>query len=436
MASTTSKTFGLWSGTGLVIADMVGAGVFLSTGYMAQSLGPGTILLAWALGGALALCGAVAYAEVVRLVPRNGGEYRFLSTFWHPALGSLAGWASVLVGTAAPIAVDALASDAFARRLVPGLPPLLVGAGLVVGLTAVHSAGLHSSARSQNFFVAVKVAFLLSFVAVGAAFGSWAWPTWQPPQSSDGFPLAAFASSFFYVAFAFSGWSAAVYVVEEFENPARDLRRSLLLGTGAVTLLYLVLNFAFVANLTPEQGASVFKYESDQVTLAHVVMQRLLGDGAANIMSLMVLWLLVSAMSVMTLIGPRILAAMAGDGYLPTFFTAREGKPPVGALILQGALSLLLVFTHELKDVLSNLGAVLVLFAALTTAGVVRAWFSPLPGMPKARPGPLAAALIYCGSAVFMLTMGIKNNPSLVKWLLVLVAVSFAGHLARRRTHG
>ena len=133
------RTLGLKSGIGLVIANMVGAGVFLSTGFMAQSLTPGQILLAWVIGGVLALCGAKAYAEVARLVPEGGGEYRYLSSLMHPALGYLAGWASLLVGFSAPTALDAIAAGAFARAVVPALEPRLVGAVLIIVLTFVHA---------------------------------------------------------------------------------------------------------------------------------------------------------------------------------------------------------------------------------------------------------------------------------------------------------
>ena len=108
---------GLFSGMGMVIANMIGAGVFLSTGFMAQDLNPKQILLAWAIGAFLALSGARAYAEIAQIVPKSGGEYRYLSTLVHPALGYLAGWASLLLGFSAPIAIDAFAAGAFANTL-------------------------------------------------------------------------------------------------------------------------------------------------------------------------------------------------------------------------------------------------------------------------------------------------------------------------------
>ena len=368
---TTTRTFGLWSGVGLVIANMVGAGVFLSTGFMAQSMRPGTILLAWVVGGVLALAGARAYAEVARFLPSGGGEYRYVGTLLHPALGYVAGWGSLLVGFSAPIALDALAAGAFARVIFPSLEPRLFGAALIILLTLLHALGLHLSARVQNGLVAVKVALLIGFVLVGLFAGSMSWPTWTPP-STDGESFSGFASSLFYIAFAYSGWNAAVYAADDFKEPHQTVPRAMLLGCLVVAGLYLVVNFIFVANLTPEQGTVVFRYDAftsgaaqfDQVTLGQAVMAHLLGPGAAKVMSAVTLVLFVSAISAMTLVGPRVYSVMAKDGVLPSFLAGKEGHPPTAAVLLQGGLSLLVLFTHELRTVLANVGAILVFFAA------------------------------------------------------------------------
>ena len=421
------KHFGLWSGVGLVVANMVGAGVFLSTGFMAQDLGPGHILLAWGVGTVLALCGARAYAEVARRVPHSGGEYRFVSTLLHPALGSLAGWASLLVGFSAPIAVDALAAGAFARAVVPSLHPTAVAVGLLVALTLLHSARFDVSARAQNALVGVKVALLLGFVAVGLARGSLAWPQWTA-GGGDGFPLAPFMGSLFFIAFAFSGWNAAVYAADEFRAPARDVPRAMLLGCGAVGALYLVLNYLFVANLTPEEGKVVFRYASDQVTLGHAVMERWAGAGAAKVMSAVVVLLFVSAMSAMMLVGPRVYAAMAKDGVLPRALAGTPGQPPRLAVALQGALALALVFTDELKSVLGKVGAILVLFSALTVAGL----FRPAKDGAPTPPAALAAAAVYVASSGWMLYFGFKSDPKLLLWVGA-AAVLGLGYWAWRR---
>lgn len=418
---------------------MVGAGVFLSTGFMAQSLGPGHILLAWAIGAVLAMCGALAYAEVARLVPHGGGEYRYLSTLLHPSLGYLAGWASLLVGFSAPIALDAIAAGAFAHAVSDALEPRVVGAALIIGLTVLHAFRLEVSSGAQNVLVGVKVLLLAAFVAVTLAKGTVAWPAWQPPQPGPT-PWSDLVGSLFFIAFAFSGWNAAVYAADEFRQPGRDVPRAMLLGALAVGALYLVVNYLFVANLTPEQGTVVFHYDDftalkgqyEQVTLGQAVMGALVGPTAARAMSGVMVLLFVSAMSAMMLVGPRVYAAMAADGYLPKVLAAKRGKPPVGAIVLQGALALALLVTHDVRTVLSNVGAILVLFAALTVAGLFRAFLTAKTPEVRPRPLSLLAAAVYVLSSGWMLYTGFSRTPSLLGWVAGVFVVALVAFQATR----
>jgi len=422
---------GLPSGIGLVVSNMVGAGVFVSAGFMAQDLGPGTLLLAWLAGALIALAGARAYATVAVWVPRSGGEYRYLSDLLHPALGYLAGWASLLLGFSAPLAVNALAAGAFARTLEPSLEPAAFATALIVGLAALHSLGLRSSKVTQNLLVVLDVALLAGFVAVGLGLGAHAWPEWTPPNASDGFPMDAFARSLFYVAFAFSGWNAAAYAAEEFGNPRRDVPRSMLLGCAGVALLYLAVNWVFVANLTPDQGRVVFEYEETRVTLGHVVVRELLGPAGGRAMSVLVVAAFASAASAMTLVGPRVYAAMARDGFLPRTIAGSEGRPPSASIWMQAAIALLLVFTHTLQQVLMNVGALLTLFAALTSFSVFRVRFSR-PDLP--RPGALSllAAGIHVASSVFLLYFGFRDSLRMVAWVAAVTACALVAYVLSR----
>ncbi len=424
MADAPEKHLGLKSGIGLVIANMVGAGVFVSAGFMAQDLGPANILLAWGVGAVLALCGVVAYAEVARLMPKSGGEYRYLSQLWHPFLGYLAGWSSLLVGFSAPIAVDAYAAGAYANKLSPAIHPNLFGVGLVVLLTIAHAVGLRTSTRVQNVLFGIKVLLLLAFISVGVLFGHWAFPGWQPATPSPGFPIGAFAGSLFFIAFAFSGWNAAVYAAEEFSEPARNVPRAMLIGCLAVAVLYLVLNYVFVANLTPEADLSDwYLKQKDQVTLGHIVMARLVGEGGARVFSGVILLLFMSAMSAMMLVGPRVYAAMAADGVLPAALKAQEGKPPVLSVLLQGAIATALVVApNVVRDMISAIGALLVLFAALTVTGLFRARFDKTGRFEKPSTLSLAAAAVYGLSALWMLYFGFFRNPGHGPHVLLLAA--------------
>lgn len=428
-----SNKLGLRSGIGLVAANMIGAGVFLSTGFMAQDMGPGPILLAWIVGAVLALAGARAYAELARLVPRSGGEYRYLSELLHPSLGYLSGWASLLVGFSAPIAVDALAAGGFAKTVFPALDPQWTGAALVVLLTAFHVIGLRTSVRAQNALIAVKLLLLGGFVWIGLRYGASGWPTWKPPHGDGGFPFLPFVSSLFYIAYAFAGWNAAVYVAEEFDEPDRTVPRSMMIGTALVAALYLLVNWIFVANLTPDQASVVFGYEeTHQATLGHAVVTALRGPGWGTAMSVVTVLVFTSAMSAMILVGPRVFQAMAADGYLPRALAGRPGRPPVASILVQTALSLLFVFSHQLRGLLSNVGAVLTFFSALTVAGLVRAWYRP-GSRPRPSMGSVLSALVFLALAAYMLWYGFRGATHVLPWLLVISAFAFAAWALTKR---
>ncbi len=423
---------GMFTGMGMVVANMIGAGVFLSTGYMAQELTAKQILLAWAIGAFLALSGARAYAAIAQMVPKSGGEYRYLSDLIHPSLGYLAGWGSLLLGFSAPIAIDAIAAGAFLNTLNIGLDPKIFGAVLIILLTTVHAVGLRFSIRAQNLLVVVKIILVVGFMAVGLIGGSNSWPEWRPPVQSEGFPLGAFMQNLFYIAFAFSGWNAAVYAASEFKNPRRDVPRAMMLGCGLVGVLYLLVNWVFVANLTPEQCKVVFTYETARITLGHLIMKDLVGEFGAACMSILAIIAFISAMSAMTFLGPRVYAAMSRDGFLPRALQGKEGKPPIGAVILQGAIALFLAFAYRLGEVLNSVGAILTLFSALTVLSLFWVW---LRRKEFAKPVfiALAAAFCYLALAGVMLYYGFKQSATLNLWVGASVLAALIGYFLTRK---
>jgi APA family basic amino acid/polyamine antiporter len=429
-----SGKLGFRSGVGLVAANMIGAGVFLSAGFMAQEMGPGPILLAWVVGALLALAGARAYAELARLVPRSGGEYRYLSELLHPALGYLSGWASLLIGFAAPVAIDALAAGGFAKAVFPALDPQWTGAALVVVLTALHVVGLTVSVRAQNGLIAVKGLLLAAFVGVGLLYGDTSWPTWRPPGGGAGFPVGPFAANLLWVSYAFAGWNAVVYVAEEFDAPDRTVPRAMLVGTALVAVLYLVVNWIFVANLTPQQASVVFSYdETHQATLAHAVIEALRGPGFARVMSAFTVVVFTSAMSAMILVGPRVYQAMARDGYLPRIFAGAAGRPPIASILFQSALSLLFLFSQTLRGLIGSVSAILMLFSALTVLGLVRAWL--LPGA-RGRPSgaAAAAAAVFVVATVWMLWSAFRGSVHVLPWLAAISAFALGAWAVTRRS--
>lgn len=448
-----AKKLGLWSGVGIVIANMIGAGVLTTPGYMAMDLSPAQILLAWLVGGVAALAGARAYAAVAQAIPRSGGEYRYLSSLWHPMLGYLAGWTSLLVGFSQPVALDAQLVGFYGGTLGLDVDWRLITALVIVAVTALHAFDLKASRRGQDVLVAIKITLVVGFVAVGLLAGTNHWPTWKPGTAwSDvwaalpagaapterAFPVTPFFNNLVFIAFCYSGWNAAIYASEEFRHPRRDVPRAMLIGCAIVMALYLLVNWVFVANL----GPSTF-YEwigqgdvRDRNTVGHFLMRELVGGAGAKIMSVFMIVALLSAASAMTMIGPRVYAAMAKDGYLPAVFAGGDdGRPPRWSVILQGAIALSVAMTTSFIKAISTVGAVLTLLAALTALGVFRLrWDARTPR--EDRPGlpALLAATIFVGLSGWMLyfaftspLLNVVHLPGVGAVSAPLVWITFVG---------
>lgn len=425
---------GLWSGVGLVIANMIGAGVLISTGFAAMDLAPSHILLAWVVGGIAALAGARAYAAVAQAIPRSGGEYRYLSTLWHPMLGYVAGFTSLLVGFSQPVALDSQLVGYYTTTLGLDINWRIPTALVIVLVTLLHAFNLRASRTGQNLLVIVKFALVVGFVVVGLVAGTNAWPTWRPEAAMHGLPVAPFFGTLVFIAFCYSGWNAAVYASEEFVEPRRDVPRAMLIGCSIVMALYLLVNWVFVANLTPAHFGAWISGDHDRITLGHFLMKDLIGAVGAKVMSVFMIVTLVAAASAMTMIGPRVYSAMARDGYLPKLFAAKDdGHPPVWSVLLQGAIALVVAMTTDFIHAIQTVGTILTLMAALTVLGVFKLQFSR--AYPE-KPGPIAliAAAIFVALSGWMLyfafTSPILNSgtfPGIGKVSLPLVWLAFIG---------
>jgi len=424
---TKRPSLGLATGVGLVVANMVGAGVFLSSGFMAQDLSPGMILLSWSVGALIALAGATCYAQLALISGRSGGEYRYLYDYMHPYFGYLAGWASLLIGFAAPVAIDVFVAGAFLKHLFSDINVHTFGTLAIICLTLAHGVRIAWSQSVQNLLACLKFLFIIFFILLGLILGSKSWPDWQPTNNSSGLPFSAFLESQYWIAFAFSGWNAAVYVTEEFRNPRRDTSRAILLGFAIVTTIYLAVNWIFVANLSPTQSAAVFDHEATRITLAHLVVEDLIGRSGAQTVSMVAVLVFLSAASAMTLVGPRVYSAMAKDGLLPAFFSSCESKPPFGAVIIQGALALLLLHTQSVLDIVISSSAVLMFFSMLTVLTLFS--FRRAPEETRPRNFVFYLALFYVASALTILCAGAISIGSILLTFSCILAIGTAGYI-------
>jgi APA family basic amino acid/polyamine antiporter len=416
---------GLRSGVGLVLSSIVGSVVWVSAAYMVGfgRLSPGAVLLAWVLGGLLALAGALAYASAVRAVPGGGGEYRLLSAQWHPFVGFVAGWASLVFGFAAPAALDARMAAAYlhAAGHFAAVDARWVATVLLVVLVAIQLVGLEFSRRANDAVFLFKASVVVLWLGAGLWLGRTHWPQWT--EGDLGFHADAFASNLFYVMLGYSGWNAAIYAADEFSDP-RDVPRAMVAGCLIAMALYLLINLVFVSNVPAQaMGAGTER----TWTLAHVVMDRLAGPGVALAVSGGMVVIFVGSLSALFFAGPRIFARMAADGMLPRVFASPGGRPPGPATLLQGAAALLLVWWMTAYELLESISQILVLFTGLVCAGV--AWMHLRGRARSSLTGLVAGGLFAVASSVML---WLHPPPARVS-LLALVVPALLYPFARRR---
>ncbi|NCF44958.1 MAG: amino acid permease [Proteobacteria bacterium] len=413
----------------LVVANMVGTGVFTSLGFQLLDIQhAGMILLLWLIGGVVALCGALCYAELGAALPRSGGEYNFLSRIYHPAAGFISGWVSVTVGFSAPTAAAAITAATYLRSVFPELPVVPISIALVLGIGAIHLGSRNGSSVFQQTFTAIKVVLILVFMLL-------AW--WQVdtvqnvswiPQFQDLALLGSggFAVALIYVNYAYTGWNAATYLSGEVLDPTRNLPRILMIGTAAVTALYLALHAMFLT-VAPMQAMA------GKVEIGYVVAEYAFGPTGAALIGGMLGVLLVSTVSAMLLAGPRALQVMGQDFRALQVLsrTTANGVPAV-AVMVQVGFTLALIITSSFEQIIVFSGAILALNSLLTVIGALvlrlrepdlarpfqMPWY-PLPllvysviilwtliYLVRARPleGLMALGLVVLGAIVYWLT--------------------------------
>src|SRR5438105_9637561 len=229
----TGSTVSLWVAAAIVVADMVGVGVFTSLGFQVKDIPSGfAILLLWAVGGIVALCGVFSYGELSGMFPRSSGEYNFLGRAFHPAFGFVAGWVSATVGFAAPVALAAMAFGEYGKSLLQGVPPLALAIGVVWLVSIVQLTGVRHSGTFQLISTILKVALIVAFLIAGVVVGA-PQPVSFAPSASDLSRVisAPFAIGLVFVMYSFSGWNAATYIIGEMRNAKENLPRALLTGT-------------------------------------------------------------------------------------------------------------------------------------------------------------------------------------------------------------
>lgn len=419
------RRIGLAAATALVVANMIGAGVFTTSGFSLAALGtPELVLWAWAIGGVVALLGAISYGALARRISESGGEYRFLSVSIHPLVGFLAGWLSLLAGFTAPIALAAAAFQAYFGPWLPdAVAPELIGSAAIVLAGLMHVRGTAAGTTVQTVIVAVKMALLAGLVCYGLA----SLPVVTAPADPARFSLAPFCVQLMWISLSYSGWNAAVYVGGEVRDPRRNLPRSLVLGTVVVTVFYLLLNAMFVYSAPVD----VLQGKKDVAAIAAGAIG---GPVLENIVRATIAIALFTSISAMVMAGPRVYARMADDGLFPRWFRAKRDVP-VSAIALQIGLAIVVLWMTTLQQLLGYISYTLSLGTAMTVIGLIvlrrreGAERVPIPLYPWV---PVAFVIVTLGIGVIMMTEGSKEPMA----GLITVAAGVVLYALRRRAPG
>jgi APA family basic amino acid/polyamine antiporter len=444
------RKFGYWAGHFAVVGSMIGAGILTSSGTLLRDTGnPAAVLALWALGGVLAMCGAVTVAELATTLPRSGGDYVFVREAFGRGAGFVSGWATFTLGFAAPTAVVAhlaltyltapYTSDlatilpAWARaRVVPIGASVLI---LAVGVT--HTLGHRHSSRLQVLATLVTGCVLFAIAVGGVLFGRGDWAylsvSGWPPVSQ----LSTLAGGLVYISFAYAGWNGAGYLAGEIRDPARTLPRCLVGGAATVTVLYLLVNLAYVYALDPAALAS--KSAKDVQPVAELAVGALFGPAAARVVAAALGLCLVATVSAFVLTGPRVAFAMARDGVFPGF-AARlhpvRGTPAPATLTLAVA-SAALVWAGSFLELLDYASVGLAALTGLTVASVFplrRRTDLPHPYRLPLYPLPPLAFLV-----LITLTIGSalvdpeRRVPGLLSLATVLIGLPLSRLVPERR---
>jgi basic amino acid/polyamine antiporter, APA family len=379
------RQVGFFSATALVISNMVGTGIFATTGFMAGELGSASLILAcWTVGALFAFAGAISYSELGINFPSSGGEYVYLTHAFGPEWGFMTGWVSFFAGFSAPIATAALAFSDYLGYFFPvlkqenativGTGPLTLrlGAGqvvasvLIAAFTLLNIFGLGRATRVQNVLTSSKLVVISGFIILGFLSGSGDWGHFsEHAVRTSTIPLPTqFLVSLLYVVFGYSGWNAATYIAEEVRRPERTLPAAIAAGCLVVAVLYFGLNALFIYATPLEQMKG-------QIAIGSLSASNLFGPGVAGIFSALLALSIVSTVNAEVTIGPRVYYAMAKNRAF--FAGAAKVDPrwhtPVNAIIAQGLCAILMTVT-PFPELVVYIGFSLTLFTVLSVVSI------------------------------------------------------------------
>ena len=440
------RKLGLFPATNIVVANMIGAGIFTTSGLLMSGLNnPMLMISLWGIGGIIALCGALSYGELGAAMPGAGGEYLFLSELFHPVFGFLSGWVSFIVGFSAPIAASAMGFSEYFLRAVPALPEWLASAGImnekitgkilsmtvILIFTLIHYRGIKTGARVQNVLTVLKVFLIGVLIFAGLLSGRGDMSNFSSHgiDAQGGANLKTIGLSLMWIMFAYSGWNASTYLGAEIKDPSKTLPKSLLLGTGIVILIYLALNVLYVYGINPEEMKGV-------ISVGGLAMGNLFGKSAEVLFSILIAFALFSSLSAFIILGPRVYYSMARDGLF--FRSVARIHPrfqvPSNSILLQALIAIILVLSGSFEQVLTYMGFALGIFPVLTVIGV---WKLRKQNKEAMRiKGFPVTQIIYIAAGIMILVLSFLERPFESSVALLTVLVGILAYLIFKKRSG
>lgn len=393
-----NKKLKLWDAIMLVMGSMIGSGIFIVSADIMRNLGSGYwLIVVWIITGIMTITAAVSYGELSSLFPKAGGQYTYITEIFGKPLGFLYGWGLFTVIQTGTIAAVAVAFGKYTAYLIPWLNDVapifqsgefkitwiqLVGVAVILLLTFINTKGVQSGKFLQNVFTGSKILALLGLIILGFLLiknSHWSenmnfgWSAFQNLKG-EGWTtitgvtlLGGIAAAMVGSVFSSVAWENVTFVSGEVENPKKNVVKSMVLGTSAVMILYLLVNFVYLNALDREAIAFA---ENDRVAVA--AAQPIFGSAGTIIIALLVMVSTFGCVNGIVLAGARVFQTMAKDGlFLKSAIENNKNGVPEKSLWMQGIWASLLALSGQYGNLLDMISFVIVLFYMITVFGVI-----------------------------------------------------------------
>lgn len=440
MQDQVERRVGPTTATAIVVSNMIGAGIFTTSGIVASMLpNAQVLLLCWFLGGLIAISGALSYTELATRMPEEGGEYVYLKKIFHPSMGFLTGWASFFVGFSAPIAASALG---FSEYLFAGLHVQIDGAAgilfyskkmiavaIIIFFTSIHYVGIKFGAIVQNTLTVFKVLIVIGLAMAGTFMAGGNVSFLQ--KTGGTFDAFQFGTAMMIIMFAYCGWNAAAYIAGELKNPRKTLPVSLLSGSIIVMLLYLAVNI-FILKAVP------YSEMKGVIAIVETASVATFGPWMGSVTSLFVAVMLLSSLSAFVMIGPRVYYAMAKDGMFFKFAANLHSKTkvPGRSILIQGGIAILMVSVGSFERLVMYIIFSLSIFPILAVGGLFLARRKKIGDDSAVKTwGYPVVPIFYLASSFILMIISYINRPVEATVAIVTVGMGVPIYFILKRTN-